>query len=140
MPGAFQSVATATSIVACCPGRRAACAGPARASASDAAAIRRTRRLCPLEELLAVDERAAREPCPAGELPDLDVHRIGVVMRVLLAILTQPPCAGRPPTRPASASPRRPASRIYPPAAAYTARLPSRSTACAAARRASGTR
>src|SRR5947207_1164116 len=76
MPGAFQSVATATSIVARCPGRSAACAGPARASASDAAAIRRTRRLCRLQELLAVDERAAREPRPARQLADLDVHRI----------------------------------------------------------------
>src|SRR5438105_6489795 len=90
MTGAFQSVATATSIVARCPGRSAACAGPARASASDAAAIRRTRRLCPLQELLAVDERAAREPRPARQLADLDVHRIRIVLRVLLAVVAQP--------------------------------------------------
>src|SRR2546423_6322276 len=91
MPGAFQSVATATSIVAGWPGRSAACAGPARASARDAAAIARTEGIVPdLQELPAVDEPPAREPRESRQPPDLDVHGVRVVLRMLVAVLPKP--------------------------------------------------
>src|SRR5690348_6122103 len=42
------------------------------------------------EKGFAADDRPARQPRPPAELPDLDVDRVGIVVRVLLAVFREP--------------------------------------------------
>jgi len=96
-----------------------------------------------VEELVAVEQAAACEPRPGAQFTHLHVGRVRIVQRVLGAVIPQP-CAhvvrGVHPALPLSVDEELVLGHRYPPAWTYSARCASFSAACAAARRASGTR
>src|SRR6187549_370261 len=95
-----------------------------------------------LEEPLAIDELAAGEPGQCAALENLDVCGRGIVVCMVLAVLREPGSdrGVRVDARHTLSVEQDRVVRHQPPAAAYATAPLAASAACAAARRASGTR